>query len=506
MFAFQSWACCAQANIYIAQDATGANTGSDCADAYAAAFFNTAGNWGPGSAQIGPGTTVHLCGTISSSLIAQGNGSSGAVITILFELGSRLSQPICNAAPCLGLNNRSFITVDGGSNGIIENTQNGTTLANHVPSHGIDANPCNNCEIKNLTIQNIYVHSGTNNEVDQTAVRCITFSGSNILIHDNVMHDAGWCIIDSFASGDSNVMVYNNNIYNIDHGFTPSTGGTPTAGPFYFFNNHVHDYANWDTTINAYHHDGIHCFASPGPAHISGGLWIYNNVFDGDIGNNVTGHIFLEGGTGPGRTPCLDASSTVKVFNNVFIANHISSGLVQLYNGTAIEVYNNTIEQIAGGSGGTCLQLGGGSPSTLSKIENNIFSGCDVLIDLTTTFSNISSDLNHNVYSNCASFNCFVISGLSVDTGSFSTYRSKCSCDVNSAFSPTPVTDSSGRIGATSLAAKAGVDLSSVGFQALDSDRTGDPRPLSPAPWDVGAYDVNTNRPNAPPQSTAVVR
>ena len=46
-------------NVYIAQNSVGANTGADCADAYALSFFNNSGNWGAGPPQIGPGTTVH---------------------------------------------------------------------------------------------------------------------------------------------------------------------------------------------------------------------------------------------------------------------------------------------------------------------------------------------------------------------------------------------------------------------------------------------------------------
>jgi hypothetical protein len=59
-------------DIYLAQSAAGAATGADCADAQAASFFNSSGNWGSGAAQIGPGTTVHLCGTIAASLTAKG--------------------------------------------------------------------------------------------------------------------------------------------------------------------------------------------------------------------------------------------------------------------------------------------------------------------------------------------------------------------------------------------------------------------------------------------------
>src|SRR5215472_17868238 len=61
-------------------------------------FFNNAANWGTGPGQIGPGTTVHLCGTFSAPigtniLTAQGSGASGNPVTILFESGTVMTSP-----------------------------------------------------------------------------------------------------------------------------------------------------------------------------------------------------------------------------------------------------------------------------------------------------------------------------------------------------------------------------------------------------------------------------
>ncbi len=76
------------------------------------------------------------------------------------------------------------------------------------------------------------------------------------------------------------------------------------------------------------------------------GFWIYNNVFDGDIGLSVTGYIFLEGGSGKGRTPWSDDTSTAYIFNNVFscTANSRSAnGVVQVYIGVARHLVTATI-------------------------------------------------------------------------------------------------------------------------------------------------------------------
>ena len=84
-------------DIYIAQNAIGANTGADCADAHAVTWFDSGSNWGSGGGQIGPGTTVHLCGTFSAPagaseyLTFQGSGTNGNPITLLFESGAVLT-------------------------------------------------------------------------------------------------------------------------------------------------------------------------------------------------------------------------------------------------------------------------------------------------------------------------------------------------------------------------------------------------------------------------------
>ena len=99
----------------------------------------------------------------------------------------------------------------------------------------------------------------------------LDISGSNWSVHDNTIHDAGWAITSTFVCSTGNVRLYGNNIYNFDHAWTPRTH-TPCThwGPFFFYANHVHDPANWDTASNAYHHDGIHCFVETGAGAATG--------------------------------------------------------------------------------------------------------------------------------------------------------------------------------------------------------------------------------------------
>jgi hypothetical protein len=104
-------------DLYVAQSSSGAADGSSCANALAATFFNNAANWGAGAGQINGGDTVHLCGTITSTLTTQASGTAGNLITILFEAGAKLSQAVCpSGTGCLQIAGHDFIVVNGGSN------------------------------------------------------------------------------------------------------------------------------------------------------------------------------------------------------------------------------------------------------------------------------------------------------------------------------------------------------------------------------------------------------
>src|SRR5713226_5760061 len=101
---------------YISQSGTG--TGTSCTDALPVAWFNNAANWGSGSTQIGPGTTVHLCGTFtvapgSTMLTFQGSGTSGNPITLLFESGANLTAPYWSPNGAINTNGNTWLTING---------------------------------------------------------------------------------------------------------------------------------------------------------------------------------------------------------------------------------------------------------------------------------------------------------------------------------------------------------------------------------------------------------
>ena len=500
------------ADTYVAQNAAGASSGADCADAHPASWFNSSANWGTESGKISPGTTVHLCGTISTNLTVSGSGSSGSPVTVLFESGANLTQSGCGG-PFISMSNLNYVTVDGGTNGTIQNSGCATT-GTHGSSKGIVAQSCTNCEIRNLTIMNIYIHSGSNTEIDQTQSNCIVYSGDNFSIHDNTLHDAGWCL---YLQGSGvNNRIYNNNLYNIDHGiiFTPSCCGA-TAGPIYIYNNHIHDYANWDNSSNGYHHDGIHCYTVPSPypqssgtpvqgAHMAG-FWLYNNLFDGNVGGNATGHVFLEPGvqTDGTATPCMDSTSQLHIFGNVLIGN-TANGNIDLGRDSAhplttpIDFFDNTVFGSSAANGREVVFENVKSANT----KNNIVGGANKLWD-GVPYAN----LDYNGYINCppgTSFNCWPVSSGS---NNFSTWLSQCACDanaVNSQANTGGVDQSTGTLAAGSVMIGVGTNLTNAvsGWPseqqtALTTDRNGAAR--GDGNWDIGALSFGSTEPTPPP-------
>ena len=515
-------------DIYIAQTSAGAGTGADCADAYAYTFFNAAGNWGTGAGKISPGTTVHLCGTFTGTagqtlLTSQGNGSSGSPITIHFETGAVLTAPYWSSNGAIRLFGAAYIVVDGGTNGIIQNTANGTGLAYQQSSRAIVAlYACNYCEVKNLTVSNLYVHaqceasSGCDTTVDQTSVNAVQFSGTNVLIHDNTIHDIGWAIFQEYVTnGDTGIQIYNNNIYNMDHGFAGGAGPNVTVPLLSIYNNHFHDMAAWDTgTADHYHHDGIHIFSSLSPVGKIQNLYIYNNLFDGNEGSCcVTAWVFLEGGASAGSTPWTDSTGTAYIFNNVIVGSiDTGNGQLSIGSGTGHQVLNNTILGVNQGKNGSCLLFD--TAATNVTVENNAISGCNqllangnpqptsfALIDYNAYGGNITGG---NPHFNFAAFNA----------NTFSAWRTVCGCDAHSvaslgtAFSMT----SEGAPQAVFMGLRAGADLSSLAtgpLASLSSDtsaggtHTPVVRPSSGA-WDMGAY-AYSSAVNPPTGLTVVV-
>ena len=434
-------------------------------------------------------------------MTAQGSGSIGSPITIYFEPGASLSQPAC-ATACLTLSGLSYITVDGGGAGVIQNTANGTGLADDVADTAISADPCTGCTIEYLTIRNIYVRtSESDTGPGASGTKCLSVSGSGLTVADNTMDYADWCVVvDENRRVDSNMRFSGNAISDVDHGFALAFyDASATGGPFYFYDNYIHDYAAWDTgTADVYHHDGFHCYSSGGGVpDISGGLYLYDNIFGGrvsngnvDNGGNDTAQIFIEGPLG---TPCATPSSPIYLFNNVDEASPSGSAPDDSYwalaSGT-IYAYNNTL---LGNGSDYCLDFNV-QTTPAATIENTLISGCAYLIgNGAPGLPYGGMNVDYNLYAASGS-NAFRCNGTLYALSAFSSWKSCIGGDSHSSTTANAQVNSDGTLQPGSPALNAGTNLYDTcsgqpnpGLGALCENIYGVPRPTV-ARWSAGAY------------------
>src|SRR5579859_2692649 len=376
---------------YISGTSTHTTGGSSCSNALSTAWFSNSTSWGTASNQISAGTTIYLCGTFTGKagqelLIVHGSGTASSPIIIKFLTGAVLSAPYWSGNGAIHMDNVSHIIVDGGSNGVIQNTANGTGRTYRQQSIAIHAANCISCTVQNLIIQNLYVRTSSSDLAATHSVNCVYWHLANYMTVNHITcHDASWAI----AGDGNNFTLENSNIYHVDHGV--ASGAVGKIGGFSIHNNHFHDFANWDSSTNTYHHDGVHLWGQNGGTVTSGA--IYSNTFDGDFGVNVTGHIFLQ-----------DSIQHVAVYNNTFVTpstrtiNSVwfSASSTSLTGGSATgnSAYNNSIN--AGGHRSGCA-IYADSQLQFTAV-NNILSGGvgDISVQRGTTFT--STGVNNNVY------------------------------------------------------------------------------------------------------------
>jgi hypothetical protein len=369
----------AAADFYIAQTATGDGSGSSAANCKPYTFFTTASNWNGGTgticSQVTAATerdTIHLVGTITSQLAwPYPTGTGAAGIRILFEKDAKLSAPtwpngaIYWESAAYGKHN---VIIDGGVNGIIECTANGTNLANHVPSTGIIFISARNVTIQNLTISNLYVRTvPSDDQVDGgNGVYASNAGGpiTDFTVRDCTIHDMNIGINAAYVNGCARYSFLRNHIYNINWGIgSGSASSDATMDDWLADGNNIHDFANWDATGEAFHHNGIFLWGSNGTNNFRS--WtIRNNTFGPNFGSRATGGVYLSsyGMKGSGL-----------VYNNVFIGS-TTNGLLTIgtATGSIVRAYNNTFV----GNGGTNINIGGSSASAMTVVlENNISTG-----------------------------------------------------------------------------------------------------------------------------------
>ena len=505
---------------YISGSSNRTSGGTSCSDALSVAWFNNSASWGSASHQISAGTTVFLCGRFTGRpgeelLTVHGSGSSGNPITIKFLSGTVLSAPYWSSNGAIHMDGASNIVVDGGANGIIQNTANGTGRAYRQQSVAIHADGCHFCTVENLTIQNLYVRTSATDLAPTHTISCVTWHlANNMTVNHITCHDASWAV-----PGDgNNFTLENSDFYRVDHGV--ASGPTGKAGGYSIHNNHFHDFANWDSPTDTYHHDGIHLWGQNGGTVTSGA--IYNNTFDGDFGANITAHIFLQ-----------DSVQHVAVYNNICWApanralNSIWIGgrSTSMPGGPAIgnSAYNNSVN-----AGGHRTGTGIYADNELEfTAVNNILSGGLADISLLHGTTLTSAGVNHNVYRDLfalvGDLNTFGWKGTGIYV--LSKWQSACHCDsasklivggsttfaaataspetvaatnpdgtpsdaVNMSVVPTAMTSDPELELLQTVGQGNGLNLSELAVDdlaALAFDKNGNPRPAS-GPWNVGPF------------------
>ena len=499
------------ADTYFASSAAGSANGTSCANAYAISDptygINVSTNWVAGN-------TLHLCGTITASsganqfIKAAASGSSGAPITIKFETNAVLAAPYWGGSfntsgGAIDTVGNSYITIDGGTNGVIQATACGTSNnsstcgAANVPLV-IFANGGSNVTIQNLTLSNIYVHSSVSDENGADSMGIWIGDGSNLTVNNTTIHDVNWAVRMSFdRSGPYSNWVYENNTsYNVSHStFFEQGSGTGTMSGLLIHNNVCHDWANWDDAANENHHDCFHVSADGSGGSFTG-IQIYNNYAYGDPGS------YEGSGSGGGGSsnflfsyPNSGIVGPMMIFNNVVdlnVANdYPADGFVVLDEvGAGSMIVNNTFVNSYGGSynGGTAPMVGHIYTGSVT-FENNLF----ITLPYWESFPDKTSTSDYNIMYNSPSNGCGGTLG-----GSCSTYYFPLSNWQAQGFDAHSLTGNplvSGTVGNIQTYAPTsggagvgkGVNLTSLGIAALNVDAAGNQRPSSGS-WDIGAF------------------
>ena len=316
-------------NVYITRDGNGSKNGTSLLNAGACdatpgvaqstcAFFNNASNWGTGAAQIGPGTTINIGGdgvTITATagtanyFIFQGSGTAGHLIT--FYLETTVSATYWSGA-IIDADNTNYVLFNTNGSGILQASNNGTAANQQDHGVGIHAFSSSNIQIENFIVSNLYIHTCTlpiSNCTDEGGQNTYGFDinvSSNVQIGpNNVVHDVKQGIGAGYASGSTNIQIFDNTIYhssnaivfgdgNYPNGAEQATGSpTATCGGAngnMICGNTVYDGGNWDDVGDFNHEDGLHTWAN-----YTGSFTAAFTNGSASIGNSPTPNAFFAG-------------------------------------------------------------------------------------------------------------------------------------------------------------------------------------------------------------------
>jgi hypothetical protein len=381
------------ATVYVAQAQAGTGDGSSCANAKAVTFFNTAGNWGATATDIGPGTTVHLCGTLTTALKVNGSGTAGTPITMQWETGA--SVQVCSTTGAVQVNNTSYLVMDlGNSATAIECPNNGTGLATQTIAVGIGNGSLSHSEVRNGTIGPIFQYSGTANQGVGSYSVTIASGGGNHF-HHLTLKDANqgfYVPLGGTVTGDE----FNNmTVSNVGQGIWYALGndGNVTDAK-------IHDWdvtygINWAVPGDFTHTEVVHIFTQDA-ANNNIAVDIYNMYVHGSRPTvGYTADLFIDGSTAANH-------GTIKsnIYNNLLVSSANSfpgdGAIFVAGTGNTIGIYNNTVDC------GSKTVAGIGSEfetaSSTYAYDNNVFLNCQTPMYNQGTVAAFTAD--NNIYYN----------------------------------------------------------------------------------------------------------
>ncbi len=512
----------AGSQVYVSQSGAGGEAGTSCVAAHRLRWLDEESHWGSGSSQVGPGTVVHLCGTLTEPVETKGSGSAGNPIEVRFEAGAKIAMggSGCPGSGCINVGDApEYVTINGGVDGQIENTERSYAREKEEGpvTTGIEANGCRHCNFENLEVGPLY-DTEKGDVVGNTEIRGIKIrpEGGNVeyvtVAHD-YFHDQGWSVNIEADPSTNHIYVEHDVFYRLTHGFTPGAsfnGGD--IGPVVFAHNDFYGNINWeDGEHDTNHVDGVHCFAGYGdyPHYNSEpgkGLYIYDNYFTME-GHNAEAPVFLEGANN--HTVCGDKTSPLWVFDNV-ITGTTANGLITDGSGEP-RIFNNTFigtttEKEA------CVEITSDTESGRElaiqnvRFKNNVASTCATLIDGQKQLL-ASSGFAYNLWANGSAggaLECRTEQGNAGEHGAlyslaeFSTWKS---CmeqgeehSITTSSAKLDLTEDEGVLGKPEAGSQAighGANLTSLCAEtpeeALCKGIDGEERPSTGA-WNIGAY------------------
>lgn len=458
--------------IHLAETSAGTGDGRGPDSPRSAAWFNQPTNWGAGAEQIGPGDTVRLGGTFTRRLTIQGSGTAAAPIHLVFAPGAKFVAPKWDPSGAIAAEGRHHLVLDGGSDGAIYATNNGTTLAFHEHGYGVVFTRCGDFEIRNLSLSNLYVR--TPGSADPAGI------GGGIAVLDWVSRgvirncrvseaNTGICVAYRGGPVSQDILVCSNRVSRVSNGIlVGSSEPGALCRNVQLCHNRVEDLFVWDGTWKEptpghHHSDGIQCWAVHRDSLLSE-LSIHANHIGSRMGTHVTGWIFVEGNT-----------TNVSIFNNLLTAerpHYAANGFITV--GDGARVCHNTCVSWGGG----VFFCGGGSGSV---VLNNLVRQAGVY-NARATNSIVQSD--YNLFQGLRSGSGFLVAGRSL---TLAQWRRRFDFDLNTLTADPMLEDVAA--GDFRLTADSPARGLATPLAWITNDITGAARPAN-QPRDVGCYQM----------------